>query len=133
MKSPRCVEDLQALVDRKVQESIHLDYKRSGALTNKISEVSKDVSSFANSDGGVLVYGVVEEGHLPVSIDGGVEHAVMTRERLEQKIRSNVSPIIEGIDIVQIPVDDERSLYCVNVPRSDKAPHQDDQNHPCWC
>jgi len=36
------------------------------------NEISKDVSAFANSDGGTIIYGIEEEGHLPKRIDGGV-------------------------------------------------------------
>lgn len=124
MCCPTHLDDLQKYIDSKTPESIHLDYKRSAALTNT-GEVSKDVSAFANSDGGLLIYGMVEEDDLPVRIDDGVEASTMTRERLEQIIRSNISPIIEGVTITQIQVGADRSVFCVQVPRSSTAPHQD--------
>ena len=52
--------DLLSLISSQAQESLELEYKASGALdpTNeKKSEISKDVSSFAHSAGGVIVYG----------------------------------------------------------------------------
>src|SRR5687767_4577739 len=51
--------DLQQLIDNDVQESLHLDYKRSAALGRTDpcrNELSKDVAAFANSDGGMIVY-----------------------------------------------------------------------------
>lgn len=64
---------LQELIHIEEQESLRLDYKVSAALDkidDKKNEISKDVSTFANSDGGFLVYGMLENGHVPTSIGG---------------------------------------------------------------
>ncbi len=62
-------DDLLGLIRDGVQESIELDYKRCDSLdrrdSRKKTELSKDVSAFANSAGGTLVYGMKEDGHLP--------------------------------------------------------------------
>jgi hypothetical protein len=44
---PTTREEVQALVDTQVQESLHLDYKASQALVgpNKHGEIAKDVST----------------------------------------------------------------------------------------
>lgn len=64
---PETLEELQAIIDRGLTESIHLEFKRSDALMTDRgrSEVSKDISALANSDGGVIVYGVAEDDHKP--------------------------------------------------------------------
>ena len=57
--------DFQKLVDGAVEESISLDYKASPALTRDSKpsdEMCKDVSAFANSAGGQLIYGIEEKG-----------------------------------------------------------------------
>lgn len=126
MQSLESIPDLQKLISNEVQESIHLDYKDSRAINRKKRhEISKDVSAFANSDGGILVYGITEEQHLPVAIDCGVDHASFTREWLEEVITSNVQPTIEGLSIVQIPLSSEKSVYVIRVPKSSRAPHQE--------
>ena len=59
----RTEEDIVELVQSGVPESLELDYKASPSLgTTDVqkNEISKDVSSFANSAGGSIVYGVVE-------------------------------------------------------------------------
>lgn len=125
MKPPTTLTEVQALIDNSVAESIHLDYKGSEALVGKSSEIAKDVSAFANSDGGIIIYGVREEEHLPKSIDEGVDHKRHTREWLEQVIQSNVSPIIDDLRIFQIQLNLENSLYVIQVARSVRAPHQE--------
>lgn len=56
--------DLEYLITSEVEENIHLDYKASGALSKepkKRQEITKDVSAFANSDGGIIIYGISEK------------------------------------------------------------------------
>jgi hypothetical protein len=119
------IKDINNLIVVQVQESLHLDYKSSDAIDgNKKVEISKDVSAFANSDGGSIVYGITEAGHLPVTIDAGVDHKKYSREWIEQVINSNVFPKIEGVKIIQIPISADRSVYIINIPKSYRGPHQ---------
>lgn len=126
MKLPDTVDDLNALIRNEVQESLHLDYKDSRAIDHKKRhEIAKDVSAFANSDGGILIYGIKEEGHLPKILDKGVEHDKYSREWIEEVILSNVNPKIENLKIVQIPFDDRFSAFAIEIPKSYRAPHQE--------
>ncbi|SRR6266498_3928950 len=122
---PTTVAEIDQLIRDGVQEDLHLDYKESPAIDrSKRNEIAKDTSAFANSDGGILIYGIVESNNLPVSKDGGVDHGVYTREWLEQVISSNITPKIDNIRIVPIPLSASNSIYCVEVPKSYRAPHQ---------
>jgi len=126
MNIPVKREDLELFVQQQVQESLHLDYKRSEALSKAAQkEIPKDVSAFANSDGGMIIYGIEESGHLPVRIDGGTLNSTVNREWIEQTILNNISPRIEGIQIQQILLDTSNSAYCISIPKSDRAPHQE--------
>lgn len=126
---PVSITDIDQLVKDEIQEDLHLDYKQSLALDpNKSKEISKHVSAFANSDGGVLIYGVIEQNNLPVKIDGGVDHTKFSRERLEQIISSNITPKIDGVQIIPIPVSATNSIYVVEIPKSFRAPHQAKDN-----
>lgn len=122
---PTTVGDLDQLIKDHVQEDLHLDYKESLALDKgKKGEIGKDISAFANSDGGVLIYGIVEDNNLPLKRDGGAEHSTYSREWLDQVISSNVTPRVEGIVISPIQITDERSYYVVEIPKSFRGPHQ---------
>ncbi len=128
---PTTVEDLHRFVSNNVQESIHLDYKDSRALLSKdlSRELPKDVSAFANSDGGVLIFGIREEASFPIAVDQGADNSVVSRERIEQIITSNVAPRIDGLIIRQIPLSDTHSAYAIAVPKSYRGPHQDRHTH----
>jgi predicted HTH transcriptional regulator len=54
---------LNQLIAERIEEGPELEYKPSGALLRedkKVMEITKDVSSLANSNGGVLIYGIKE-------------------------------------------------------------------------
>ena len=117
--------DIQFLIDNEVEENIYLDYKAEQALCpDKIDEITKDVSAFANSDGGIIVYGVGEDKktHTPLP-PHVISNDKVTKEWLEQKI-CLIQPRIDGIRIYPIHHPKEKGyLYLVKIPRSDRAPH----------
>jgi hypothetical protein len=122
---PTEISEIDKLILDGVQESIHLDYKRSAAIDeSKFDEIARDVSSFANSDGGIIIYGVQEKDHLPVGKDEGVDHVKYNRERLENIILSRVSPRIDDLQIKQIPLTETTSIYAIAIGKSFRGPHQ---------
>lgn len=123
--------DLLSLIADRVQESIDLDYKQSEALEpvtdSKKNELSKDVSAFANSAGGTILYGVAEDKRLPVRLDSGCDPRIISREWLEQVINSRIHRKIDRIRINQIDLmgaSPGRVAYAVHIPQSTRAPHQ---------
>lgn len=120
-------------IDLGKEESSYLEYKSAGALAKNQrakDEISKDVSSFANSGGGVIIYGIKEydetdKRHLPEKIDpvNGKEYP---KEWLEQVINGNIQPKVDGLRIIPIQVSDKEKnqvIYVVEIPQSDTA-HQ---------
>ena len=117
------------------EESPSLDYKRADSLAKTVGkktvddkkiEVTKDVSSFANSGGGVLIYGVAEfedeqRKHLPERLDP-IKRTEISKEWLDQVIQS-IQPRIEGVVIhpVVISETDNTVCYVVEVPQSHTA------------
>ena len=124
------LEDIKYLIDNEVEENIHLDYKAAGALSKepgKKREITKDVSAFANSDGGIIVYGVSEDGILPKEI-GPIDGKVYTKEWLENIIQS-IQPRIDNVKIYPIRINaKDQYVYLVKIPRSDNAPHMAQDN-----
>jgi hypothetical protein len=131
MNIPRNEADLQSLIVGQVEESISLDYKHGAALARddkKRDEITKDVSAFANSAGGLIVYGIAEgptatTKHLPLAL-APVDRTQFSKEWLEQVIQ-RIQPRIEGIEIIPIPLASapDHVAYAVNIPQSDTA-HQ---------
>jgi hypothetical protein len=121
--------DLEQLIEEQLQESLVLDYKRSDALSRsdnrKKDELGKDVSAFANSAGGQLIYGIEENGNVPTRIDEGVSVSEITKEWIEQVLSTTVQPKIEGLRIQQIPLSEGQAAYVITIPAAtSRAPHQ---------
>lgn len=122
-------QDLLQLIKDQVGESLTLDYKESGALQRtdgKKNELSKDVSAFANAAGGVLVYGMREDGHVPIGLDDGLDPNEVSKEWVEQVVNSRIARRIAGVRVRQVPLSGPQSgrvAYVVYVPSSTQAPH----------
>jgi hypothetical protein len=121
---------LLSLIKNKVEEHLGLDYKAGDALDGtekKKTEITKDVSAFANSAGGTIIYGIAEyevDGmRLPSKIEP-VNAAEFPKERLEQ-IVNTIRPKIEGVVITVVRVGDSANEVCyiVEIPQSTTA-HQ---------
>ncbi len=70
MKSPAewSEPELLELIHLKQEEGLQLDFKRAESLDSadkKKMEISKDVSAFANSAGGAIIYGMAESTSQP--------------------------------------------------------------------
>ncbi len=127
--------DILSLIDNGVKESIELDYKQCDSLQKtegRKREIGKDVSAFANSAGGTIVYGVAEDKHVPTAIDAGYDPADITKEWLEHVINSHIQPRLERFYINQVELTTTRPgkvLYVVEIPQATtRAPHQASDN-----
>jgi len=122
-------EDLLALITNSVEESLNLEYKECRSLQKRDTqkmEISKDISSFANSAGGVVVYGMIEDGHKPASLDEGYNPSEISKEWLEQVFQGNIRPRINGIHIDSVDLSEThpgKVAYVVTIPQG-KTAHQ---------
>jgi hypothetical protein len=117
--------DIVELVTNKVAEGRIIDYKVElhGNSASDKREFLYDVSSFANTDGGHIIYGIHEEGGIPLAIVGvKVEDPDKLTLALLSSIRDGIEPRINGVDIAIIPVING-SVVVIRILRSWAAPH----------
>ncbi len=122
---------IDQLIADGVEENLTLDYKAAGSLAktdSKRKEITKDVSAFANSAGGTVIYGVREHKsrdlrHLPEKIDP-VNRAEYSKEWIEHVVQ-NIRPRVENIRIFSVEIDNAANsvVYVVEIPQSNTA-HQ---------
>jgi hypothetical protein len=123
--------DIDKYISTQSEESINLEFKRGDALKfdEKVKkEIAKDISAFANSDGGIIVYGIEEKDYKAnnlVFVDGNI----ISKEWLEQVINSRIHRKIDGLTIDPIRYNNkiEQTIYIVKIPRSLNAPHAADK------
>jgi hypothetical protein len=121
--------DIQKLIDQEFEENLRLEYKASPALSRDSSasdELCKDVSAFANSAGGQIIYGVEEDRKTrrPTAIDCGVIDPKISREWIMQILNSRVTPRMEGVTVTRIGLSDGGYGYVINIPQTISGPHQ---------
>lgn len=120
-------ESVLALITNNVEETINLEFKSSDAIAQtdlKKKEISKDVSAFANSDGGVIVYGLKEINHVASELSF-IDGNAFTKEWLEHAIQNNIQRRIENLRIIPVRFDNDisKTVYVIEIPRSYNAPH----------
>ena len=125
--------DLEAILGES--ESRTLEFKSSRPLeqdSNKIRKfvsdtVARVVSSFLNSDGGVLIIGIEEDkAERAARLSPGVPRAVMRRDTLQNMIVGMIQPSVgDLLSVRAVRVDDSdeepRFAFCVDVRSGNTA------------
>jgi hypothetical protein len=112
---------LESLIVNGIEENIHLDYKEQ--LGNN-AEIAKDLSSFANSDGGNIIYGIREINNKPKEIIPINQPNL--REKLDLIARNGIDP---SLDVRIFPIDvniegNEGQVILIYIPRKYPILHQ---------
>jgi len=116
-------------LDRGIQEGSQLDYKRTIGPTpldrETKSEFMKDVTAFANSQGGILIYGYDEPDEHSGSRGQfyGVPSGQDTSSALERIVQDSADPRLPGFLIKSIVVENDRSAIVCYIPNSELKPH----------
>lgn len=137
-KHPRLMNDdelcdwVKSLIERRAPESSSLDYKAQISIENKTKriELCKDVSSFANEGGGILLYGVpeMEDNGVPVPKDlseCGIEIPKDLSMGIENVLTDVVRPLLPELHIRELNLKElaPKSLLIVYHPESWNKPH----------
>lgn len=122
----RALEDINQLIDARIEEGLTLEYKKKLGNNN---EIAKEVCAFANSEGGTLIYGVDSKDRIPVSLswieDSNVE------ERIQNVIGTYIQPKLESVGVFRYPNpnDLKQALFVVEVPKSPHMPHMSNNRY----
>jgi len=118
--------DLQSLINNQVAEGKSVEYKSSlpGNSDRDKKEFLADVSSFSNSAGGYLFYGITEENGLPQELKGlddiDPDSQIL---RLEDLLRDAIAPRIPGLNIRSIAIEKKGPVIAIHLPKSWVSPH----------
>lgn len=133
----RSLEDIQRFVDEEREEDLHLEFKqkkdtRNGAPGPEDKEnFSKCLSAFANSDGGVLVWGVKTDHRDQVDRATGckpIAEPEKFRARLQDSLLGATQPPVDGVSIAVVLAADGAGFVKCLIPASDKPPHMASDN-----
>ena len=119
-------DDIQHLVDERTPEKRTLEFKAEvpGNKDSERKEFLADVSSFANAAGGDLIYGVATtDGHATAAHGVTAQNIDATLLRLDQMIRSGISPRIVGFQVQRVTGLPKGPAIVIRIPRSWQGPH----------
>ncbi|WP_069269104.1 AlbA family DNA-binding domain-containing protein [Paraburkholderia nodosa] len=118
--------DLEALKDNQIPESHTLDFKRDFPADQAArASLAADVVAFANTRGGDLILGAVEQGGVitdfkPIELDD-VDKALLT---LQSALTDLIEPKVPGVHLVAVDMPDGGHVVVVRTPPSFQAPHR---------
>lgn len=125
------LSDIHCYISSNQEENINLDFKLINRPNLSHSDdkknLAKALSGFANSSGGLIVWGVEARKNAE-----GVDCAVSLVEiqplplfisRLNEMTGRGVSPIVEGVLHKPIPTTGDKGVAVTLVPESDSGPH----------
>jgi len=120
------ISDLKALIDNQVPESKTIEYKMQlpGELDADKKEFLADVSSFSNTNGGDLIFGIKEEKGIPIEIIGiEIDDLDLVLRKYDQIIQSGLEPRIT-YETARIPLDASHYVIVYRIKRSWVGPHR---------
>jgi hypothetical protein len=123
--------ELIALHSGVVKEGLHLEYKASDAIDKKSDpkklELARDVSAFANADGGQIVYSMKEnKDHEPDGLDEGLDPREYPEIWFEQVLQQHVTPLLTTVKPWHVTLSSGRVAVVIDIPASNGDPHQVD-------
>jgi hypothetical protein len=118
--------DLRFLLEDKVAEGKHIEYKKllpSNSDRDK-KEFLADVSSFLNSAGGYIFYGISESNGLPVEL-AGLDDIDPDAQilRFENLLRDAIAPRPSGVSIRAMSIVGKGPVLALHIPKSWASPH----------
>lgn len=124
-------EDLQALVDNRVPEGPHIDYKQnaySGRDEDK-REMLRDIVALANAKGGYLILGIIEDSSSRAVGFAPIVDAHQIAQSIRQTYLDGIQERIPGIDIRVIEAEENQGIIVIFVPASEQLPHMVAREH----
>ncbi len=123
------VADLQALISEGRNEDRTIEYKLSlpsNAESERVPWLLKPICSFANTDGGDLVFGIKANNGIPEPpiVPLVLDSIDQTKLSLEHMIQNGIEPQVRGIHIRDVQIEKNRFVMVLRIPKSWTAPHR---------
>lgn len=120
--------DVENLIQRKIGESWYIEFKRdmpilkSGKIDNL--KISKSISSFANTKGGWIFWGIESDSkNNPIELRGiDISQFENFEDQISQILNSNISPK-PFYHFKKIPLQNDKFIFIIKVEESPTPPY----------
>lgn len=126
-------EDLQEIIENDAyRENDFIDYKETFAVLEcldkeirrkKQNEFRHDICSFANANGGYLIFGIKEEGGVPSEINGITVGNTDKFELDRRNEMSGILPVIPNVDFSYIKLVNGNYVIVLKITRGVHKPY----------
>ncbi|UCE58596.1 MAG: ATP-binding protein [Phycisphaerales bacterium] len=116
-------QDVQDFCVLQLRENLRLEYKREFSSEDRGKQVAKEVAAFANAQGGVILWGVGEQGdRIPEASPEGTNLGHNPRRTVLDACADNLFPPVvpEVSEFIENPTDSSRGFLVVRVAASDE-------------
>lgn len=120
------IGDIEKFVSEKHPENTRLEYKSGFSTTDTNFQIAKEVSAFANQQGGVILYGVTEESGKTRRPDAivGIDKNLNPREKIQSVCIDHIyPPIVPEVEKYELKNDNNKVVVIVRIEMSDMVPH----------
>ncbi len=112
-------EDVESFCEQRIAENAYLDYKESFP-----KNLSKSISAFANTLGGIIIIGVEEdEQNKPVLPVKGIPFERGLSEKITNIILGNITPPIFPEIQVCVNENETKAIIVIRIAQSNQTPH----------
>ncbi|WP_299110080.1 ATP-binding protein [uncultured Tenacibaculum sp.] len=134
------IKAINEYIRTEAKESNSLEFKRAASLYNsmnkagsKSDDLSKDVSAMANSNGGIIIYGIQEfnsgSNKCKAECIDYVDSNKVSEEWIEQVINSRITPRIDNVEIIKVDFSDTECVFVLDIPKSNTAHQAQDKKY----
>lgn len=120
---------LDSIIENSITENKSLEYKEKLPTNSEKDkrEFLIDVSSFANTAGGDLIYGIKQnsENGLPESVSGcNIDNIDAEKQRLDNMIRDGIDPALFTYAINEVKISEAKYVIVIRINQSWNKPHR---------
>lgn len=127
-KNSITLSDINKLIELKISESIDLEFKKSDEISitsdHYLNKLSVIITSFANTVGGYLIYGIETRRRRAYAVDC-IKDPNIEPDILEKLLMSRIQKRIDGLKISKVYLNEMPQQYVLvfDIPESNGAPH----------
>ena len=120
---PETLGDLKRIVEQRLEETTQLEFKRELPPSGKNDDLARDIAAIANTEGGVIIYGIEQDKNgradrlNPFPTAGATERVSLVAQTLDEPVTLSSAKSIPDPDVP------DSGYLILEVPRSERSPH----------